>query len=92
MALRVGRCEQWCNVHGMRRQVVEKNPDQTGFVVLVLRWVVGRISGWLSHRGGLLRGAPFVSMSRPAASPAPPASWPPTLSTIQSRFSPSNRL
>ena len=49
------RCEEWCCLHGMRRRVVEKNPDQKGFVVLERRWVVERTFGWLSHWGGLLR-------------------------------------
>ena len=52
---RAERCEAWCNVHGMRRRVVEKHPDQKGFVVLERRWVVERSFGWLSHWGGLLR-------------------------------------
>lgn len=49
------RCEAWCNHHGMRRRVVEKAPDQKGFVVLERRWVVERSFGWLAHWGGLLR-------------------------------------
>lgn len=49
------RCETWCNHHGMRRRVVEKAPDQKGFVVLGRRWVVERSFGWLAHWGGLLR-------------------------------------
>ena len=52
---RAQRCEAWCNLHGMRRRVVEKHPDQKGFVVLERRWVVERSFGWLSHWGGLLR-------------------------------------
>lgn len=52
---RAKRCEDWCNLHGMRRRVVEKDPDQKGFVVLERRWVVERTFGWLSHWGGLLR-------------------------------------
>ncbi|WP_432807174.1 transposase [Methylorubrum extorquens] len=39
----------------MRSRVVEKGPDQKGFVVLERRWVVERTFGWLSHWGGLLR-------------------------------------
>ncbi|MEH3117167.1 MAG: transposase [Methylorubrum populi] len=49
------RCREWCNLHGMRHHVVEKDPDQRGFVVLERRWVVERTFGWLSHWGGLLR-------------------------------------
>ena len=39
----------------MRRRVVEKDPDQKGFVILERRWIVERTFGWLSHWGGLLR-------------------------------------
>jgi transposase len=49
------RCEVWCNSHGMRRRVVERDPAQKGFVVLERRWVVERSFGWLVHWGGLLR-------------------------------------
>lgn len=49
------RCEQWCNHHGMRRRVVERQPDQKGFVVLERRWVVERSFSWLTPWGGLLR-------------------------------------
>lgn len=52
---RAKRCEEWCNLHGMRRRVVEKKPDQKGFVVLERRWVVERTFGSLCHWGGLLR-------------------------------------
>jgi putative transposase len=52
---RARRCEEWCNLHGMRCEVVRKQPDQKGFVVLKRRWVVERTLGWLSHWGGLLR-------------------------------------
>ncbi len=31
------RCEAWCNHHGMRRRVVERDPGQKGFVVLERR-------------------------------------------------------
>jgi len=48
-------CQDWCNIHGMRRRVVEKDPDQKGFVVLERRWVVERTFGWLSHWAGLHR-------------------------------------
>src|SRR5215218_5523360 len=41
--------------HGMRHRVVERDPAQTGFVVLAGRWVVERSFGWLAHWGGLLR-------------------------------------
>ena len=34
------RCEAWCNLHGMRRRVVERDPARKGFVVLERRWVV----------------------------------------------------
>ena len=49
------RCRDWCHIHGMRHHVVEKQPDQKGFVVLERRWVVERTFGWLSHWAGLLR-------------------------------------
>ena len=49
------RCEAWCNLHGMRRRVVGRDPAQKGFVVLERRWVVERSFGWLVHWGGLLR-------------------------------------
>src|SRR4051794_16949807 len=39
----------------MRHRVVERDPAQTGFVVLAGRWVVERSFGWLVHWGGLLR-------------------------------------
>jgi len=39
----------------MRHRVVEKQPDQKGFVVLERRWLVERTFGWFSHWGGLLR-------------------------------------
>ena len=35
--------------------VVERDPEQKGFVVLKRRWVVERSFGWLAHWGGLLR-------------------------------------
>ena len=49
------RCREWCNLHGMRRRVVERDPDQKGFVVLQGRWVIERSFGWLAHWAGLLR-------------------------------------
>ncbi|MCY1640531.1 IS5 family transposase [Methylorubrum sp. SL192] len=49
------RCQEWCNLHGMRHRVVEKQPDQKGFAVLERRWVVERTFGWLSHWVGLHR-------------------------------------
>ncbi|MGF3027714.1 hypothetical protein ACQVP2_33575, partial [Methylobacterium aquaticum] len=49
------RCQEWCHWHGMRHRVVEKEPDQKGFVVLERRWLVERTLGWFSHWGGLLR-------------------------------------
>ena len=49
------RCQVWCNLHGMRRRVVERDPAQKGFVVLERRWMVERSFGWLVHWGGLLR-------------------------------------
>ncbi|WP_373322038.1 transposase [Methylobacterium dankookense] len=54
-AFTAGRCQEWCNLHGMRHRVVEKGPDQRGFVALERRWLVERTLGWLSHGGGLLR-------------------------------------
>jgi transposase len=49
------RCREWSNLHGMRHRVVERDPEQKGFVVLAGRWVVERSFGWLAHWGGLLR-------------------------------------
>ena len=49
------RCHEWSKRHGMRHRVVERDPTQTGFVVLAGRWVVERSFGWLVHWGGLLR-------------------------------------
>ena len=49
------RCRDWCHLHGMRHRVVERDPDQKGFVVLENRWVVERSFGFLTHWGGLLR-------------------------------------
>jgi transposase len=63
------RCEVWCNLHGMRRRVVERDPARKGFVVLERRWVVERSFGWLVHWGGLLRdraGRLDVSVARVA--------------------------
>jgi len=39
----------------MRHHVVQRDPEQKGFVVLERRWVVERSFGWLAHWGGLLR-------------------------------------
>src|ERR671916_1363381 len=63
------RCETWCNLHGMRRRVGERDPARKGFVVLERRWVVERSFGWLVHWGGLLRdraGRLDVSVARVA--------------------------
>ncbi len=49
------RCREWCNFHGMRHHVVERDPAQKGFVVLERRWVIERSFGGLTHWGGLLR-------------------------------------
>ena len=49
------RCQVWCDLHGMRRRVAERDPAQEGSVVLERRWVVERSFGWLVHWGGLLR-------------------------------------
>src|SRR5919199_6889663 len=54
-AFTAARCQEWSNLHGMRHRVVERDPDQTGFVVLEGRWVIERSFGWLVHWGGLLR-------------------------------------
>jgi transposase len=54
-AFTAARCQEWSNRHGMRHCVVERDPAQTGFVVLAGRWVVERSFGWLVHWGGLLR-------------------------------------
>ena len=40
---------------GLRHHVVERDPAQTGFVVLAGRWVVEHSFVWLVHWGGLLR-------------------------------------
>src|SRR4051794_29915904 len=75
-AFTAARCQEWSNRHGMRHHVVERDPAQTGFVVLAGRWVVERSFGWLVHWGGLLRdragrldvwtSPPLGSRSRPA--------------------------
>lgn len=39
----------------MRHHVVDKQPDQKGFVVLERRWVVESTLCWLSHRASLRR-------------------------------------
>ena len=54
-AFTASSCHEWSNRHGMRHRVVERDPDQKGFVVLAGRWVVERSFGWLVHWGGLLR-------------------------------------
>ena len=54
-AFTAARGQEWSNRHGMRHRVVERDPAQTGFVVLAGRWVVERSFGWLVHWGGLLR-------------------------------------
>ena len=54
-AFTAARCQEWSNLHGMRHRTVERDPDQTGFVVLEGRWVIERSFGWLVHWGGLLR-------------------------------------
>jgi putative transposase len=54
-AFTAARCQEWSHLHGMRHRVVERAPDQTGFVVLEGRWVVERSFGWLVSWGGLLR-------------------------------------
>jgi putative transposase len=54
-AFTAARCHEWSNRHGMRHRVVERDPTQTGFIVLAGRWVVERSFGWLVHWGGLLR-------------------------------------
>lgn len=38
-----------------RWEVVRKDSEQKGFVVLKRRWLVERTFGWLSYWGGLLR-------------------------------------
>lgn len=49
------RCREWSNWHSMRHHVVQRDPEQKGFVVLESRWVVERSFGWLAHWNGLLR-------------------------------------
>ena len=51
----------------MRHHVVERDPNQKGFVVLARRWVIERSFGWLTHWGGVLRdraGRVDVSVAR----------------------------
>src|SRR5919112_5118162 len=55
-AFTAARGQEWSNRHGMRHRVVERDPAQTGFVVVEGRWGVERSFGWLAHWGGLLRG------------------------------------
>src|SRR5437764_1454929 len=72
-AFTAARCQEWSNRHGMRPRVVERDPAQTGFVVLAGRWVVERSFGWLVHWGGLLRdraGRLDVSAARVACAAA----------------------
>lgn len=73
--VRAKRCEECCSLHGMHREAVPKEPDQTGFVVLERRW-------WSSaSRAGSAAGAarrasgPVASTLPPAASPSALASW-----------------
>ncbi len=49
------RCREWCNLHGMRHHIVERDPARKGFVVTAGRWVVERSFGWLVHWGGRRR-------------------------------------
>jgi len=37
-AFTAARCQEWSNLHGMRHRVVERDPEQKGFVVLERRW------------------------------------------------------
>ena len=71
-AFTAARCQEWSNRHGMRHRVVERDPAQTGFVVLAGRWAVERSFGWLVHWGGLLRDRAAVWTSAPLASRSPP--------------------
>jgi putative transposase len=54
-AFSADRCREWSNLHGMRHRIVQRDPAQSGFVVLERRWVVERAFAWLAHWGGLLR-------------------------------------
>lgn len=81
------RCQEWCNLHGMRYRVVEKTPNQKGFV-LERRWVAEQTFGWLSHRGLHRERAGRLDVAFPESS----ASWPPTPSTIQLEMKTSNKL
>ena len=45
------RCREWCAFHGMRHRVVEKEPDQKGFVVLE------RAGSWSEPSAGCPPGA-----------------------------------
>ena len=49
------RCRIWQNGHGICRHVVERDPEQKGFIVLDRRWIVERSFGWLAYWGRLLR-------------------------------------
>ena len=54
-AFAAGRCHEWSTLHGMRHEVVTREPGRKGFAVQPRRWVVERSFGWLAHWGGLLR-------------------------------------
>ncbi len=49
------RCREWSNQHGMRHRVVERAPNQKGFVVLERRWVVERSFAWTGRCRRLAR-------------------------------------
>lgn len=55
-AVSAEHCQDRCNIDGMRRRVVEKEPDQNGFVVRERRWVVERTFGGLGYWDVLHRG------------------------------------
>ena len=64
------RCREWSNLHGMRHRVVEREPDQKGFVVLGAQ--VGR-RAQLRLARALGRAAPATAQ---AGSTWPPRGWP----------------
>ena len=48
------RCREWCNLHGMVRRIVARDPETKGFEPVFKRWLVERTFGALRHWGGLL--------------------------------------
>lgn len=68
------RCGEWAGLHGMRHEVVTREPGRKGFAVQPRRRVVERSFGALAHWGGLLRDrAGRLDVAAARASPAPPS-------------------